>query len=231
MTVLFVLATLILFLTLDHFVQRSRTKKASLQVTERLAALGQAFQPVPEGVRLRGNHTWVKDESQGTVTVGLDEFLAKFLGAVESISLPRAGDQLTSDVRGIRLEEGEKIIRLASPAAGKVVSVNHEVLRSPALAAMDPYNRGWLIKIQAEKTQDGMLGAHAMQWLRQQAEAAREFFSEREGHGAYAFAQDGGEPVAGVLQQYDAAAWRAFQEQFLDLEGRSEECTSLRSNQ
>jgi len=231
MTVLFVLATLTLFLTLDHFVQRSRTRKAAQQVTERLGALGQAFQPVPDGVRLRMNHTWSKDDPHGIVTIGLDEFLAKFLGAVESIAMPASGAQVNPSMRGITLEDRGKTIKLASPVAGKVVSINHEVLRSPALAAMDPYGKGWLIKVQAEKSNDGMIGAQAMQWLREQAEAARDFFSVRQGHGAFAYAQDGGEPVVGLMKQFDAAAWREFQNCFLSTQNNAEERVSTRSNQ
>lgn len=231
MTVLFVLATLTLFLTLDHFVQRSRTRKASQQVTERLLALGQAFQPMPDGVRLRANHTWSKDEAHGIVTIGLDEFLAKFLGAVESIAIPQQGALVGPESRGIMLEDAGKAINLASPVTGNVVSINHDVLRSPALAAMDPYGRGWLMKIRAEKQSDGMIGVQAMQWLREQTDAAREFFGAREGHGAVAFAQDGGEPVAGLMKQYDARAWREFQQLFLDQQGGAAEQASTRSNQ
>lgn len=229
MTVLFVLATLILFLTLDHFVQRTRTRKAARQVTERLVALGQAFQPLPEGVKLRSNHTWSKDDPQGVVTVGLDEFLAKFLGAVESISIPSSGAAVDPETRGIALHDAGKALHLASPVTGKVLSVNHDVLRSPALAAMDPYGKGWLMKIQTEKKGDGMIGAQAMQWLREQTEAAKDFFSGREGHGIYALAQDGGEPVAGLMKQYDETAWREFQHRFL--QGAEEGRVSIRSNQ
>jgi glycine cleavage system H protein len=231
MTVLFVLATLTLFLTLDHFVVRSRTRKAAQQVTERLVALGQAFQPIPDGVRLRVNHTWAKDDGHGIVTIGLDEFLAKFLGAVEAIVMPASGAEVNPATRGIALEDGEKSIRLVSPVTGKVVSVNHEVLRTPALAARDPYGQGWLMKVQTEKSGGGMIGAQAMQWLREQAEAAREFFSSREGQGAYAYAQDGGEPVAGLMKQFDAGAWREFQHRFLDAQSDAEERVSIRSHE
>jgi glycine cleavage system H protein len=231
MTVLFVLATLTLFLTMDHFVQRSRTRKAAQQVTERLLALGQAFQQVPDGVRLRTNHTWSKADAHGIVTIGLDEFLAKFLGAVENISIPAAGAAVDPSTKSITLQDGEKAIALSSPVNGKVVAINHDLLRSPALAAMDPYGRGWLIKVQAEKSNAGMIGAEAIQWLREQTEAARDFFSMREGHGAYALAQDGGEPVAGLMKQFDAGAWREFQNSFLEFENGAEERVSLRSNQ
>jgi glycine cleavage system H protein len=226
MTVLLVLATLILFLTLDHFVERSRTRKAAQQVSERLVALGQAFQPVPDGVRLRANHTWSKDEQQGIVTIGLDEFLAKFLGAVERIAIPPSGGLVDPAAQSIRLEDGGKAVMLAPPVPGRVVSINHEVLRSPALASTDPYGRGWLLKVQTEKKSDGMFGSQAVQWLRQQAEAAREFFGSREQYGAFALAQDGGVPVAGVLKQYDGEAWREFQRRFLDTQNGTEEHAS-----
>ncbi|MBP1649352.1 MAG: glycine cleavage H-protein [Bacteroidetes bacterium] len=231
MTVLFVLATLTLFLTVDHFVHRNRTRKAAQLVAERLMSLGQTLQPVPEGIRLRANHTWSKEDPQGTVTVGLDEFLAKFLGAVESLAIPSTGAQVSTEARGITLENGGKTIRLAPPVSGKVVSVNPDVLRAPALAATDPYGRGWLMKIQAEKNVEGMVGGQAMQWLREQTEAAREFFGSLEGHGAFALVQDGGEVMTGLLKQYDGGAWTQFQHQFLDQEGGAGKSVSTRSNQ
>jgi hypothetical protein len=87
------------------------------------------------------------------------------------------------------------------------------------------------VKVQAEKKMDGMIGAQAMQWLREQTDAAREFFSGVEGHGAYALAQDGGEPVAGLMKHYDSAAWGEFQHRFLDIADDAEGRVSMRSNQ
>jgi hypothetical protein len=138
-------------------------------------------------------------------------------------------------MRKIRLEDGRKAVALAAAVSGKVLSVNEEVLRSPALTALDPYGRGWLMKIQVEKNaqrqQGGVrIGADALQWLQQQAEAARDFFLSRDGNGAMALAQDGGEPVAGILKQYHEADWKAFQERFLELGSREEDSTATRSN-
>jgi glycine cleavage system H protein len=212
MTVLLVLFTLIVFLTVDHFVQQSRTRKVVETVRSRVTSVAEALKQIPEGIELAWNHTWTKKNGESIITVGLDEFVAKFFGAVERIVLPNAGDAAGR----VCLVEGERSLQIASPVEGKVVAVNPEVLRDPSASYADPYGKGWLFQVQVPASRDHASGSRpTMEWLREQVAAAREFFLGHAGAQNYALMQDGGAIVDGVLKMYDNGVWAEFGDRFL----------------
>ena len=220
MTVLLVLFTLIIFLTADHFVQKARAS-----TTQR--ALNPAVRRLPGDTSLAVNHTWVRRDPDGIITIGLDDFLGRLVGAVESIVLPDVGARVVPATTGIALKRGSKALALSAPLAGRVVGVNPDVLRDPSLSRTDPYGKGWLLKMKAEKGSDDSgsryMVAKPTEWLAEQIDRAKEFFREYLGQGQLALMQDGGVPAEGLLQECDADVWKKFSESFASL-------TDARSN-
>jgi glycine cleavage system H protein len=217
MTVLLVLVTLIMFLIADHFVQKSRERAAQLAVRPGYAP--QEFL-LPPNVALATNHTWMKNESKGITTVGLDEFLGRLVGAVEDIILPQVGASLSPATATISLKEGRNSLALAAPVSGRVVAINENVLRNPGLARTDPYGTGWLMKVQPDRhdeKQHVFSGSQAMEWLRKQTELAKEFLTVRMPQAGFVTMQDGGVPVDGLLKNYDTRVWEEFQQSFVTL--------------
>ncbi len=213
MTVLLMITMAIAFLTVDFFVQRRR---------EALLAVEQAHQiGLPAGIALAANHTWLREEQHGVWTLGLDEFLARLTGAVEDILLPQTGATVAPATAGVTLRDGAKRLSLAIPVNGRIVEVNQAVLRNPALARTDPYGSGWLMRIRPERASLASLksrqGRDASEWLRSQAELARQFFVERIPQPAYATMLDGGQLADGILKEMDAELWKEFQKTFTDL--------------
>lgn len=212
MTVLLVLATLAAFLAADFLLQRARKARAV-----------RAAEPVPVGVparvQLLANHTWVRPEADGTVVLGIDDFLARVLGAVEQIILPEPGSVVGPARPQFALAAAGRTLPLSSPLIGRTVAVNEELFRSPGLAAADPYNRGWFIRFAPASPAD--ISAHAVEkpgaWLRDQWARFRDFAAERRPDGAGTLLQDGGQPVDGVLQHFDAAVWAEFAAAFTAL--------------
>ncbi len=212
MTVLLVLFTLLLFLGADFFVQRSRAA--------RRARVHSPAPVLPEDAVLLHNHTWTRPDRRGTIVVGVDALLARALGAMERIILPRPGEELTHASPGIGLAAGRGMLRLVAPVAGRVVEVNPEVLRNPGLAASDPYGAGWLLKVSATGSgpDEAWIVRRPLEWLTGQRDAMREFFLKAAGGAEPALMQDGGEPVPGILQQFDEEVWHDFQATFAALQ-------------
>lgn len=211
MTVLLVLATLVMFLVADHVVQKVRAARAAeADLRPRTIAL-------PDGVSLATNHTWIK-EHRGIATIGFDEFIGKMLGAVESIVLPEAGSRITAESNAISLRHRDRALRLASPVGGKIMKVNTRVIENPALASMDPYGNGWLLKIKTDRSMADrprlVFGSGARQWLKEQMDLAKEFLAGQTLVPRLATMQDGGVPAEGVLQQCDARVWAEFERRF-----------------
>jgi len=216
MTVLLMLCMIVAFLAADRIVQKLRTAR------ERRLALqpGTMISGPPEGIRLALNHTWMSMEN-GVAVIGTDEFLARMLGAVESVMLPDVGARVAPASLTIALARGDRKVRLAPPVAGRILEVNTGVLRNPLLAQRDPYRGGWLLKVAPDAPQGAgpgsLTGAAAREWLRDQMSLAKEFLAGASPRGAFASLPDGGEPAEGALVHCDAAAWEEFERRFTTL--------------
>jgi glycine cleavage system H protein len=220
MTVLLMLFTLIVFLVADHVVQRSRrAKRATVPVMQRRHATIPML-ALPDGVSLALNHLWVRQDDAGEVTLGIDEFVPRFTGLIDSITLPGIGDLVTPEAAEITLKQGEKGLAFSSPVFGKVTDVNKEVLQQPSMAAQDPYGKGWLVKVKPRQDRTSyqhFLVSRPLEWLKEQYRDAKEFFASRNDGLQLVMMQDGGESVDGLLQRYDNKTWEAFQHSFVTL--------------
>lgn len=217
MTVLLVLTTLIVFLTVDYFIQKRKMQSMALAGSVTL----------PDDVAVATNHLWVREEPGGIATIGIDGFLGGLTGALREIVLPQVGSNLTPRMADIRLGQGQKFLSLASPVSGRVKEINTEILRNPGLARTDPYYRGWLMKLSSDRPvrASGNLvrGSQAREWLTRQVEQVKDFLSMNLPGARLATLQDGGTPVEGILQQFDQEVWRKFQDTFATLGSDSEQ--------
>jgi hypothetical protein len=66
-------------------------------------------------------HTWVRREPNGTVTIGLDEFVKRLVGKPDSLDLPRKGQRLRLHGTAWRMRKRNVTLRVVSPVAGIVV--------------------------------------------------------------------------------------------------------------
>ena len=211
MTVLLVLFTLILFLAADHFVQKSRRSRVLAQARQRLV--------LPDDVALASNHTWIRKDRLGTITLGLDELMGKLVGAIDEIILPSVDSSITPARATISIRQGGKTLSFAPPVAGRVVEVNTRVRNEPRLARHRPYDEGWLVRIQPATVapRESRTGNAANAWLKEQAERVKEFLAARSAHNEPAFLQDGGLPAAGVLSGFAINVWHEFEREFVAL--------------
>lgn len=217
MTVLLVLFTLIFFLAADYVIQKRRFAKEF--VFEPLLSF---FTPLPRDVRLASNHVWVRKNADGTMTLGLDDFLAKLVGSVDKLVLPERGAVVSPAASYVTLQHHGKRMHLASPVIGPVVAVNKTILQNPLLLSQDPYERGWLLKVEAQQESASRLErffvADPIAWLKAQMTQAKEFFASHALQPQLATMQDGGVPMVGLLQNYDGQVWEDFGRSFTVLQ-------------
>jgi glycine cleavage system H protein len=221
MTVIFVLCTLLTFLGADYIVQRSRAARKARLACDGLTAAMPASLQLPADAELFTNHTWIRRDPLGNTVIGLDDLLARAIGAAEEILLPEPGTVVTPGTTDIGLTARGCSLGIAPPVHGRVVEVNASLLSNPALAKSDPYGQGWLIKVRPAAAHIERTAACIVQrpaeWLREQADLMREFFLQASGQVVPVTMQDGGETVEGALQQFDSEVWSAFRLTFATL--------------
>jgi hypothetical protein len=67
-------------------------------------------------------HTWVRPESDGTFTVGLDEFARHLIGQPDSLELPKLCDDMERDGLAWRMTKNGHVVSVRAPIGGTVIS-------------------------------------------------------------------------------------------------------------
>jgi len=67
-------------------------------------------------------HTWVKGESDGTCTIGLDAFASRIIGTPEEVAVPGEGTRLTANEPACTITKNGRSYPVLSPVDGTVVS-------------------------------------------------------------------------------------------------------------
>jgi len=101
---------------------------------------------VPTDLYYAENHEWVKVEGN-TAVVGISDFAQDELGDVVFVELPESGDEFEQSEQIIVIESVKTVSDVYMPVSGKIIEVNENLLDNPELINEDPYNGGWLIKI------------------------------------------------------------------------------------
>ncbi len=105
---------------------------------------------VPESLRYAETHEWVRQEDDGTVTIGITDHAQEQLGDLVFIELPELGRTVDSNEEFAVVESVKAASDVYSPIAGEVVSVNEALTESPELVNQDAYGEGWLVRLKPE---------------------------------------------------------------------------------
>ncbi|SIS86267.1 glycine cleavage system protein GcvH [Neptunomonas antarctica] len=93
------------------------------------------------------SHEWIRDEGDGTVTIGITDHAQDLLGDVVFVELPDVGtDVAAGDDAGV-VESVKAASDVYVPLSGEVVEVNEQLEESPELVNSDPYGDGWFFRI------------------------------------------------------------------------------------
>jgi glycine cleavage system H protein len=219
MTVPLVLATFLVFIALDYFLNRRKAvHTVPLAAPHRvLAAPGgdyvEGFK-VPETLSYHPGHSWFVRERKNVVRVGADEFAVALLGKIERIELPKPGQWIRQGQKTLTFyRDGEKT-EMVSPTEGEVMEINAEVLDNPAALRHDPYGKGWLLAVHVpdeENTGRNLVPKGLVrEWMR---EAVERLYS-RQPALAGAVAADGGRPAEDLLAALPDAGWKNTTSEF-----------------
>lgn len=98
-------------------------------------------------------YLWYKEED-GVVTIGINEDGLEDFDEISSVELPPEGEKIEADVVLGTIETDDGPLDIYSPVDGTILEVNGQVVEEPALIQEDPYEEGWLIKIEAVAPSD-----------------------------------------------------------------------------
>uniref|UniRef100_A0A7V0Z6R9 Glycine cleavage system H protein n=2 Tax=candidate division WOR-3 bacterium TaxID=2052148 RepID=A0A7V0Z6R9_UNCW3 len=102
---------------------------------------------MPEDLYYHEEDAWVKLESDGTVTIGMDDFYQKQAGDTTYVDLPFEGDTITQGETCGKIQSSKWVGKFVAPISGEIIAVNSELENDCRLINKDPYGAGWIIKV------------------------------------------------------------------------------------
>ncbi|MDN3696317.1 MULTISPECIES: glycine cleavage system protein GcvH [Vibrio] len=93
------------------------------------------------------SHEWVKDNGDGTVTIGISEHAQEMLGDVVFVDLPEEGDEVEAGESFSLVESVKAASDIYAPVTGEIVEINEELEDSPELINEESYEGGWIVKV------------------------------------------------------------------------------------
>ena len=102
---------------------------------------------IPSELKYATSHEWIRNEGDGTVTVGITEHAQDLLGDMVFVELPDVGDDVSTGDDICVAESVKAASDIYAPVTGEVIAVNENLEDSPELVNSDAFGEGWLFKI------------------------------------------------------------------------------------
>jgi glycine cleavage system H protein len=118
---------------------------------------------IPTDLLYRESHEWVRQDEDGTATIGISDHAQAQLGDMVFIELPEPGMSYEQGDACAVVESVKAASDVYAPLTGEVIEANSALEDSPELLNTDPYGDGWLFRMQLANPSelDGLLTPEA----------------------------------------------------------------------
>lgn len=100
----------------------------------------------PDNLKYTDSHEWIKEEADGTVTVGITDHAQHQLGDVVFVDNPEAGRAVQKgDEVGV-IESVKAAADIYAPLSGEIIAANADLADAPEKINQDPYG-AWMFKM------------------------------------------------------------------------------------
>ncbi len=123
----------------------------------------------PTNCKYTTDHEWVRIDSGNTAYVGITDFAQGELGEIVYVEVETVGDTVEAQEIFGTVEAVKTTSDLLMPVTAKVLEFNAGLgdTGNPALVNEDPYDKGWIVKIEVQNLSDldGLMDAAAYEKL------------------------------------------------------------------
>ncbi|MBO1923913.1 MULTISPECIES: glycine cleavage system protein GcvH [Thiomicrorhabdus] len=103
---------------------------------------------LPNHLKYADSHEWVYIDEDGLAVVGITDFAQEALGELMSVTFPELGSDVAQGEEVMSLESVKSASDIFAPLSGEIVAYNEALEDEPELINDEPYDGGWLFKIQ-----------------------------------------------------------------------------------
>jgi glycine cleavage system H protein len=102
---------------------------------------------VPADLRYTKTHEWVRDNGDGTITIGITDHAQEALGDIVFVDIPETGRTLDANEACAVVESVKAASDIYSPLAGEIIDANATLTDTPDAINTSPYEDGWIFRL------------------------------------------------------------------------------------
>jgi len=125
---------------------------------------------IPADLKYTQTHEWLKQEADGTVSVGITFHAQEALGDIVFLELPDAGRTVKAGEECAVVESVKAASDIYAPIAGEVVAKNEDAIAAPESVNQDCY-AAWLFKLKPANPADVATLLDAVAYAKVEAES------------------------------------------------------------
>jgi glycine cleavage system H protein len=99
-------------------------------------------------------HEWLRQEEDGSVTIGITDHAQVALGDLVYVELPDVGQEVDAGGEMAVVESVKAASDVYAPIAGEILEVNEDLADDPEVINSDPYGDGWIVRMQPSEDLD-----------------------------------------------------------------------------
>lgn len=123
-------------------------KEKCNQILSKTECVGICFVDCPAKYFRLGCSSWLVEERDGSVLVGVCDIFLKAIESVVEMDLLMPDDELIQGISCMSIKsENDRIHKVLSPISGRVIEVNEKLKINPNLIEKDPYFEGWVYRV------------------------------------------------------------------------------------
>lgn len=103
---------------------------------------------LPGDLKYTKEHEWLRQEEDGSVTIGITDHAQSALGDLVYVELPEVGQDVESGGEMAVVESVKAASDVYAPIGGTVMHVNEALSDDPEKINADPYGDGWIVRLQ-----------------------------------------------------------------------------------
>lgn len=103
---------------------------------------------IPTHLQYTESHEWISVDDDGNATIGITDHAQEALGDLVFVELPAVGDEVSQGDPCAVVESVKAASDLYAPVSGTIIAINEELDADPAIINTDPYDDGWLFKVE-----------------------------------------------------------------------------------
>ncbi|HEX2975087.1 MAG TPA: hypothetical protein VHO68_04050 [Bacteroidales bacterium] len=224
---LLIVAILILFMGfLVDFAARRLSKQKQTKITPVMnvnKTFNESTIELPGGLYFDKTHTWAYLQQDGSVKVGIDDFLLHLTGPVTRVRMKSPGEKIKKGEEIMSIIRNGKQLNLYSPVSGTIKQKNIILDSDITKLNNSPYTEGWIYSVEPENWgRENMLlfnAARQREFIKSEISRIKDLLSgimNSQHVQSAVVLQDGGALIDQPLSELTPEVWEEYQSKFLD---------------